>query len=165
MNRKGFTMIELLAVIVVLGIVLVITFPNMTDVFKSSKLKSEEAFVERISQSIDSYVTLNSSNITFEKQDGTAKKYYGGSDHSVNVYKKTITMNTIIGSNIITGKDYKNPGNENVECNVNAEIEVYRDSDYVYCHKIKKDSLGCLTDEYKNTIDSDYIVDTCTWTK
>ena len=74
-------------------------------------------------------------------------------------------MNTIISSNIITGKDYKNPGNENVECNVNAEIEVYRDSDYVYCHKIKKDSLGCLTDEYKNTIDSDYIVDTCTWTK
>lgn len=165
MNRKGFTMIELLAVIVVLGIVLVITFPNMTDVFKSSKLKSEEAFVERISQSIDSYVTLNSSDITFEKQNGTANKTYGGSDHSVNVYKKTITMNTIIGSNIITGKDYKNPGNENVECNVNAEIEVYRDSDYVYCHKIKKDSLGCLTDEYKNTIDSDYIVDTCTWTK
>ena len=74
-------------------------------------------------------------------------------------------MNTIIGSNIITGKDYKNPGNENVACNVNAEIEVYCDSDYVYCHKIKKDSLGCLTDEYKNTIDSDYIVDTCTWTK
>lgn len=164
MNRKGFTMIELLAVIVVLGIVLVITFPNMTDVFKSSKLKSEEAFVERISQSIDSYVTLNSSSIGFSP-DGIAQKNYGGSDHSVNVYKKTITMNTIIGSNIITGKDYKNPGNENVACNVNAEIEVYRDSDYVYCHKIKKDSLGCLTDEYKNTINSDYIVDTCTWEK
>lgn len=165
MNRKGFTMIELLAVIVVLGIVLVITFPNMTDVFKSSKLKSEEAFVERISQSIDSYVTLNSSNITFEKQAGTFKKVLGTKEPPVDVYKGTITMNTIIGSNIITGKDYKNPGNENVACNVNAEIEVYRDSDYVYCHKIKKDSLGCLTDEYKNTIDSDYIVDTCTWTK
>lgn len=164
MNRKGFTMIELLAVIVVLGIVLVITFPNMTDVFKSSKLKSEEAFVERISQSIDSYVTLNSSSIGFSP-DGTAQKNYGGSNHSVNVYKGTITINTIINNNIISEKDYKNPGNENVECNVNAEIEVYRDSDYVYCHKIKKDSLGCLTDEYKNTINSDYIVDTCTWEK
>lgn len=164
MNRKGFTMIELLAVIVVLGIVLVITFPNMTDVFKSSKLKSEEAFVERISQSIDSYVTLDSSSIGFSP-DGTAQKNYGGSNHSVNVYKGTITINTIINNNIISEKDYKNPGNENVACNKNAEIEVYRDSDYVYCHKIKKDSLGCLTDEYKNTIDSDYIVDTCTWTK
>lgn len=164
MNRKGFTMIELLAVIVVLGIVLVITFPNMTDVFKSSKLKSEEAFVERISQSIDSYVTLNSSSIGFSP-DGTAQKNYGGSNHSVNVYKGTITINTIINNNIISEKDYKNPGNENVACNKNAEIEVYRDSDYVYCHKIKKDSLGCLTDEYKNTINSDYIVDTCTWEK
>lgn len=165
MNKKGFTMIELLAVIVVLGIVLIITFPNISDIFKGSKLKSEEAFMDRISQSIDSYVTLNSSNITFEKQDGTFKKVLGTKEQPVDVYKGTITMNTIISSNIITEKDYKNPGNENVECNVNAEIEVYRDSDYVYCHKIKKDSLGCLTDEYKNTIDSDYIVDTCTWTK
>lgn len=165
MNRKGFTMIELLAVIVVLGIVLIITFPNISDIFKGSKLKSEEAFMDRISQSIDSYVTLNSSNITFEKQDGTFKKVLGTKEQPVDVYKGTITMNTIISSNIITEKDYKNPGNENVECNVNAEIEVYRDSDYVYCHKIKKDSLGCLTDEYKNTIDSDYIVNTCTWTK
>lgn len=164
MNRKGFTMIELLAVIVVLGIVLVITFPNMTDVFKSSKLKSEEAFVERISQSIDSYVTLNSSSIGFSPVV-PAQKNYGGSNHSVNVYKGTITINIIIKNNIISEKDYKNPGNENVACNKNAEIEVYRDSDYVYCHKIKKDSLGCLTDEYKNTINSDYIVDTCTWTK
>lgn len=165
MNKKGFTMIELLAVIVVLGIVLIITFPNISDIFKGSKLKSEEAFMDRISQSIDSYVTLNSSNITFEKQDGTFKKVLGTKEQPVDVYKGTITMNTIISSNIITEKDYKNPGNENVECNVNDEIEVYRDSDYVYCHKIKKDSLGCLTDEYKNTIDSDYIVDTCTWTK
>lgn len=164
MNRKGFTMIELLAVIVVLGIVLVITFPNMTDVFKSSKLKSEEAFVERISQSIDSYVTLNSSSIEFTSPE-SATKNYGGSDHSVNVYKGTITINTIINNNIISEKDYKNPGNENVACNKDAEIEVYRDSDYVYCHKIEKDSLGCLTDEYKNTIEGDYIIDTCTWKK
>ena len=123
MNRKGFTMIELLAVIVVLGIVLVITFPNMTDVFKSSKLKSEEAFVERISQSIDSYVTLNSSSIGFSP-DGTAQKNYGGSNHSVNVYKGTITINTIINNNIISEKDYKNPGNENVACNKNTVIQI-----------------------------------------
>ena len=34
-------------------------------------------------------------------------------------------------------------------------------------HRVRfnRDSLGCLTDEYKNTIDSDYIVDTCTWEK
>lgn len=164
MNRKGFTMIELLAVIVVLGIVLIITFPNISDIFKGSKLKSEEAFIDRISQSIDSYVTLNSSSIGF-LEAGTAQKNYGGTDHNVNIYKGTITIQTIINDGIITEKDYKNPGNENVGCNVNAEIEVYRDSDYVYCHKIKKDSLECLTQDYidKNKVSEEYIVNTCTW--
>lgn len=165
MNRKGFTMIELLAVIVVLGIVLIITFPNISDIFKGSKLKSEEAFMDRISQSIDSYVTLNSSNITFDKQTGTFEKVLGTATQTVDVYKGTITIQTIINDGIITEKDYKNPGNENVGCNVNAEIEVYRDSDYVYCHKIKKDSLECLTQDYidKNKVSEEYIVNTCTW--
>lgn len=168
MNRKGFTMIELLAVIVVLGIVLIITFPNISDIFKGSKLKSEEAFMDRISQSIDSYVTLNSSSIGFS-EDGTAIKNYGGSNHSVNVYKGTITIEDIINEGIITEKDYKNPGNENGDCKKETEIEVYRDSDYVYCHKIKKDSLEkCLTEDYiidKNKVSEEYIVNTCTWTK
>ena len=165
MNKKGFTMIELLAVIVVLGIVLIITFPNISDIFKGSKLKSEEAFMDRISQSIDSYVTLNSSNITFDKQAGTFEKVLGTKNQTVDVYKGTITMQDIIREGIITESDYKNPGNENEKCNENAEIEVYRDSDYVYCHKIKKDSLECLTQDYidKNKVSEEYIVNTCTW--
>ena len=169
MNRKGFTMIELLAVIVVLGIVLVITFPNMTDVFKGSKLKSEEAFVERISQSIDSYVTLNSSNITFAKQSKKFIKCLGLSPQKVEVYKSTIKVEDIINDGIITENDYKNPGNENGNCKKATEIEVYRDSDYVYCHKIKEVQLnGCLSDEYikKNEIvdnNEKYIVNTCVW--
>ena len=63
MNRKGFTLIELLAVIVVLALILVITFPNLTNVFKNSKLKNEQIFVDRLSQTIDSYVSLNSDQI------------------------------------------------------------------------------------------------------
>ena len=58
MNRKGFTLIELLAVIVVLALILVITFPNLTNVFKNSKLKNEQIFVDRLSQTIDSYVNI-----------------------------------------------------------------------------------------------------------
>lgn len=165
MNKKGFTMIELLAVIVVLGIILVITFPNITDVLKGSKLKTEEAFIDRLSQSIDSYVTLNSGSIGFTKDE---KSYYKPNEEEpVVVYKGTITIQDIINDGIINEKDYKNPANENVNCNKSAQIDVYRDSDYVYCHKIKKDSLGCLTEEYidKNKINDEDIVDTCTWTK
>ena len=55
--------------------------------------------------------------------------------------------------------------NEKIDSELNAKIEVYKDSDYVYCHKIKKDSLGCLSDEYKNSITGEYVIDTCVWSR
>lgn len=162
MNRKGFTLIELLAVIVVLALILVITFPNLTNVFKNSKLKNEQIFVDRLSQTIDSYVSLNSDQITFEDY-GTGTKT--GSNGTVSIYKGTITVQNIINDKIITAEDYINPGNKEVQCNKNAEIEVYRDSDYVYCHKVKKEALNCLSKEFKDSITGDYVIDTCVWEK
>ena len=162
MNRKGFTLIELLAVIVVLALILVITFPNLTNVFKNSKLKNEQIFVDRLSQTIDSYVSLNSDQITFE-DCGTGTKT--GTSETVSIYKGTITVQNIINDKLITAEDYINPGNKEVQCNKNAEIEVYRDSDYVYCHKVKKDALDCLSKEFKDSITGDYVIDTCVWEK
>ena len=162
MNKKGFTLIELIAVIVVLALILVITFPNLTNVFKNSKLKNEQIFVDRLSQTIDSYVSLNSYQITFEDY-GTGTKT--GSNGTVSIYKGTITVQNIINDKIITAEDYINPGNKEVQCNKNAEIEVYRDSDYVYCHKVKKDALDCLSKEFKDSITGDYVIDTCVWEK
>lgn len=164
MNRKGFTLIELIAVIVILGIILVIVAPNVYNAYKSSKLKSEEIFTERLSQTIDSYIKLNSNKIIFAT-DGTATKEEKGATYTVDISKGTIKIQDIIGDNLMSEKDYINPGNKEVECPITAQIEVYRDSEYVYCHKIKKDSLGCLTNEYQNTIMNDYIVDTCIWTR
>ena len=169
MNRRGFTLIELLAVIVVLALILVISFPNFLDVLKNSKLKNEQIFVDRLSQTIDSYVSLNSDQITFEDY-GTGTKT--GSNGTVSIYKGTITVQNIIADKIISEEDYINPGNKdyiNLDtnrkgCNPDAIIEVYRDSDYVYCHKVKKDDLGCLSKEFKDSINGDYVVDTCVWT-
>lgn len=160
MNRKGFTLIELLAVIVVLSFILIISFPSLVNVFKSSKLKNEEIFVNRLSQTIDGYITLNSSDITFSFYGKVQKE---GEHDEAYVYKGTITINDLFNDKLITESDYINPGNKEVACNKNAEIEVYRDSDYVYCHKIKKEALGCLSEDYLKTIDTDYAIDTCVW--
>lgn len=164
MNRKGFTLIELIAVIVILGIILVVSAPSISNVYKESKLKSEEIFVERLSQSIDSYIKLNSDEIAFTS-DGAANKEEDGSTYQVNIWKAAITVQNVIDDKLISEEDYVNPGNKETKCTVNAEIEVYKDSDYVYCHKIKKDSLGCLTDEYKNSITGEYVIDTCVWSR
>lgn len=162
MNRKGFTLIELLAVIMLLGIVLVFAVPNILDTYKNSKLKTEKVFVDKLSDVIDGHIKLNSSDFTF-LQDGTAQKE--GQTGRVTIYKDMITVNDIIEGKLISESDYINAGNKNVQCNVNAEIEVYKDSDYVYCHKVKKESLGCLTQEYKASSAGDYVIDTCVWSR
>ena len=85
--------------------------------------------------------------------------------YTVKISKSTIKIQDIIEENIIEENEYRNPGNKDKKCDKEAEIEVYRDSDYVYCFKIKKDSFDCLTDEYKQGIgeDAEYAIDTCIW--
>lgn len=162
MNRKGFTLIELLAVLVVLGIVLVISIPSITDAYKNSKIKSEEAFVQRLTQTIDSYVKLNSDEITFD-ETGTGTKEENGSNYNITYQKGIVKVSDIISSKILIQKDFINAGNKEASCNIDTNIEVYRDSDFVYCYKVAKDSLGCLTDEYKNKITDNYVINTCVW--
>lgn len=172
MNRKGFTLIEVLAVIVLLAFVLLFTFPSLTNVFKNSKLKSEEAFLNRLSQSIDSYVTLNIGTISFSSSPISAQKIIrAGEYQDVTVYQGIITVNDLITDNIISSSDYVDPANKEVKCNISAQIEVYKDSDYVYCHKMKLSELNCLSDTFKSQKDlngnNDYtdddVIDTCSW--
>lgn len=175
MNRKGFTLIELIAVIVILGIILVISAPSLIDTYKASKLKTEEIFIERLSQSIDNYVKLNSSEIVFSKTEINAQKEYINSEGKTEksypeikegkINDKFVTVQNIIDDELISEEDYINPGNKIKSCSTNAEIEIYKDSDYVYCYKVKKDSLDCLTDEYKESLTGDYAIDTCIWTE
>lgn len=168
MNRRGFTLIELLAVIVILSIILVVAVPNLLDTYKQSKLRSEGAFINQLSKGIESYVSLYGSNLSYNSDGKGCKEYTGFNKTSedVDIFKNdSITMSTVIGSGVIEKKDYINPGNRNKECNNDAKVYVYRDSDYVYCFRVKKDDLGCLSDDYKATIDGDSALDTCIWTK
>ena len=174
MNRKGFTLIELIAVIVVLGIILVIAAPSISNAYKNSKLKSEEIFVNRLSKVIDGYIKLNTDVIGFTP-DNTATK----DGQEVNVYKGTITedniarqitINDIIEDSLLSSNDYINAGNKDVSCKINAKIEVYKDSDFVYCHKVEASELNCLTDNYIKSIcpeDSEtcYAINTCIWSR
>ena len=49
MNKKGFTLVELLAVIVIVALVLAITIPTSIVAYKNSKLRTEDVFVKRLS--------------------------------------------------------------------------------------------------------------------
>lgn len=181
MNRKGFTLIELLAVIVILGLILVFTVPNITDAYKNSKLKTEEIFVDRLSDAIEGYVSLNTTTgvFNFNKTIQVEKANpFNGSNTGIqmNAYMAKVKIKDIINSDIITSNDYINPGNKGASCNTDAQVEVYRDEDFVYCHKVELTALTCLTDAFKDAFKKEnncsessedsskcYIINTCSW--
>ena len=179
MNRKGFTLIELLAVIILFGLILVFTVPNVVEIYKNSKLKTEKVFIDKLSDVIDGHIKLNNYEIQFNEEiDGKKCLEYRydsnkeickeGKLYAVKINKGEITVGKIIEGNLIYESDYINAGNKDVKCNVNAKIEVYKDSDYVYCHKVQASELACLTEDYIKLICPDenktcYAIDTCTW--
>lgn len=161
MNRRGYTFIELLGVIVLLGIILVISIPSITDALRTSRIKSEEVFLDKLSDTIDSYVTMHSNEFSFSYfKDGTKTDNRGS--NNVEIYGMETYMQSIINDELITENDYKDPA-FGKECNKNAIVEIYRDSDYVYCHKIKVEDLDCLSEDYKDVHSSEYAINTCIW--
>jgi len=157
LNRKGFTLIEVISVVVILGIIVVITFPIVTGVFESSEERSEEIFVKEVKRIIDGYVSLEGIGLQYVLFDDVVRKCDNIEDHNtcynVKVYKnsRTINFRDIIDSNLMGENDLINP-NKKISCSVNNVIEIYRDSDYVYCYKAKLDCVGAA---------ADFDIDTC----
>ena len=166
MNRRGYTFIELLGVIVLLGLVLVISIPSITGALKRSRVKSEEVFLNKLSDTIDSFVSMHSDDFKYTFVNGGTKENEIGSN-TVKIYRaeinnSEITMQNIINDGLIKASDFKDPAFGD-ECNGNAIVEIYRDSDYVYCHKIRVDSLNCLSEDYIEEHSGIYAIDTCIW--
>ncbi len=65
--KKGFTMIELLAVFTLLGIILLITLPKMTATLKKSDKSSYDNFIKTIELATEAYVVDNVTIINGEE--------------------------------------------------------------------------------------------------
>ena len=59
LNSKGFTLVELLATIVILAIISGIATYGVIGAINKSKAKSEQIFVDKLSNLIDDYLDLN----------------------------------------------------------------------------------------------------------
>lgn len=157
MDNKGFTLVELLATVVVLGLVMGITAHSVLGVIEKSKDKSEKIFVDKLENSIDAYISdartknelkidPSSSAIEYQKcklynKDGTCIN--DGSYESTAYTMKSFPLSKISDSNLIQNKDIINPKNKK-ECDLNnVNVDLYRDSDMVYYYYADLSKLNC----------------------
>ena len=157
MDNKGFTLVELLATVVVLGLVMGITAHSVLGIIEKSKDKSEKIFVDKLENSIDAYISdartknqlqiaTDSRNIKYQKcklyeVNGTCIN--GGSYESTAYTMKSFPLSKISDSNLIQNKDIINPKNKK-ECDLNnVNVDLYRDSDMVYYYYADLSKLNC----------------------
>lgn len=180
MNNKGFTLVELLAVLVILALVVGMTLTTVNFNFGKAKEKTEEVFVDTIRDAVEMYLSTESDNLKliedilydgdgniieerFVECNNKLKKEYNDESRVFLVEKRGdsdnilwINFSDIINSSYkpLTLEEFINPANEE-QCKTDAEIKVYRDEDYVYYYWIKKRELGCLNNvgTVKETLD------------
>lgn len=153
MNNKGFTLMELLATIVVLGLVTTFTIVTIVNLFDEGKKKAEEAFAKQIEGYIEDYIAMYNKNINFTSEQTAYKCHPDESNPTQNIcdpviVEKSTGNNFLNIIDIIVGKELINPKTEQKCTNVGSSLTVYRDEDFVYCFKL--DVPSCLT----NNIDT-----------
>lgn len=137
LNKKGFTLIELIAVIVIIALLFMFVVPNFSKYLEASRQKSEEIFYGEIENIINNYVSLYKSEL--ELDTSVVKKISKedsllGTSYDVKVYRYEETyFNKLIDSGILNEGEFVNP-NGNIKYDKDSStFTVYRDSDYVYC--------------------------------
>lgn len=154
MNKKGFTLVELLTTLVILGIVVSLTIVGMNISLNNTKKKTEEVFIGTIKDALKMYLDSDARTLEYNssstsvctidkalKDNVKIQKYVG------NTTDNSKTIKDIINSKYspLLESDLVNPNNENDKCKLNALVNIYRDDDYVYYYKMNKNKLGCLT--------------------
>ena len=143
MNKKGFTLVELLAVIIILGIVVGITYVSVNANVGNAKKKTEEIFIKTLRDAVSVYIDSDASKLSYSSVACTISK----DGKNVNLYRgSNISFRDIVNSTFhpLAEEDLVNPANEKT-CNASAmAVSIFRDSDYVYYYKIDKSSLDCF---------------------
>ena len=144
MNNKGFTLVELLATIVILGIIMGIATYGVINAIKTSKLKSEKVFVDKIEIAVQGYLSYYGKDLK-EKRTLSNKLKRCRTDNSDCEYV-TITELESINLSTITQVELKtlnindlvNPKNKKqcVDENFDPTIRILKDEKSVYYYII-----------------------------
>ena len=179
MNNKGFTLVEMLATIVILGLIMGIASYGVISAINTSKKKSEGVFVERFSTVIDEYLTLSGyklnkfgSEIDFKKcyvtncYDDISGTYIDGRYDDATISELiSINVSNLKTEGLLSDEDAINPANKKKCFNgIDPLIRVFKDNDSVYYYYV--DLSGSNTtceissdNSIINTLPDNFIID------
>lgn len=152
MNNKGFTLVEMLAVVFILSIVMGIGYYGVTGAINKSKTKSEAIFVEKLSDAIDEYIDLKGKDLEetgtsydFKKcylsncYDEDSESYVEGSYYEVEaMLLEEVDIRDLVDAKLLNEEDIVNPSNK-INCLNNGKnpvVKIYKDDDYVYYYYV-----------------------------
>ncbi len=179
MNNKGFTLVELLATIVILGIVMGIASYGAISAINNSKIKSEKLFVDKIGTAIEGYLSIEGNRlveipdttIEFQKcrsdqEDNSANCRTSELKELSTIHLKDITEinnNSRFKIKTINESDLVNPKNKK-NCVIgdnNPEIRVFKDSEYKYYYYLDLTENTSCEISYENAVISNLIKNAC----
>ena len=123
MNKKGFTLIEVIMVIAIIAILSLILIPNVTVLIDKNKKKSCEKMIDNIESAAKMYVNQNKYELGFDCS-GTAKE---------------ITLKTLVDAGYLGG-ELVNPINKE-KISLESEVSV------TYNCKVKGFKYEMIKDE------------------
>ena len=149
MNNKGYTLVELIATVVILSIVMGIATVGVVGVINRSKEKSEKIFVDKLENVIQTYINKNRYLGTLDASNDNSDIVFGkcrrvdddnncdGDIQEVKLYRyspiqlsQLANEDFIKGGQIINPKNKKNCMDEIIESNENDNTSVDDDCSY-----------------------------------
>ena len=150
-KKKGFTLVELLAVIVILAVILIIAMPKISDVIKNSKESSLETTAKLIASQAEKKYTENQvlDNSSTIKCSDVAK--ISSNDYescNITFDSKGNAKVTIVGKGKFEGiavcNANKNSATVSSDCSTNASYFTYEDTTIV-TNVIVEDANKCIS--------------------
>lgn len=134
MNRKGFTLIELIAVIVMISLIMVIVVPNILDIVSESKETSYNTLVKNIVTSSEMYYE------ECEYGDLSSTTKYGSYACSINTSTSTITipLSSLANTGFLKVSDTKEVAGKEVKVVLNPRNNIDISDCKIKIAKVKK---------------------------
>ena len=122
--NKGFTLVELLAVLFILSVITIVAVPNVITTNEKSKEKDIAEFKKTVENAAEVYVE------THLDTDWVVDLKKNGNPHCININDLIVDKETGTGVNLLN-PNLKNPENDTEVVSLNASVDVYKEYDEI----------------------------------